>query len=283
MAEVATGVLHNVGNVLNSVNVSASLISEKINDPRHDHLVRATRMLRQQDGHVGEFLTADPKGKLLPAYLADASEHLAQSRAEAQVELELLTKNIEHIKDIVARQQTYARVSGVVESVLLEELVDDSLRMNADDLERFGIKAVCKYDRVPLVLADKHKVLQILVNLIRNAINAIHEADPPQRRLTIRLYRKDADTVGLRVVDTGVGIAAENLTRIFSHGFTTRQSGHGFGLHSAALAAQQMSGRLLAESGGAGQGATFTLELPVAASSNRLPFRAVVELAAPVN
>jgi two-component system NtrC family sensor kinase len=62
-----------------------------------------------------------------------------------------------------------------------------------------------------------------------------------------------------------VGIAPENLTRIFSHGFTTRTDGHGFGLHSAALAAQQMGGRLTAQSDGPGRGATFTLELPVAA------------------
>ncbi len=118
---------------------------------------------------------------------------------------------------------------------------------------------------VPQVTVDKHKALQILVNLLRNAKHAMDEFETSEKRLTLRIRQQDDSIVALSVIDTGCGIPPENLTRIFSHGFTTRRDGHGFGLHSAALAAQQMGGRLLAHSDGPGRGATFTFELPLAA------------------
>ena len=64
-------------------------------------------------------------------------------------------------------------------------------------------------------------------------------------------------------IDNGIGIPADNLTRIFGHGFTTRKEGHGFGLHSGALAAKELGGALTVESDGPGKGATFTLEFPI--------------------
>ena len=265
IAEVATGVLHNVGNVLNSVNVSATLIAERLGQSRTANLARAAAMLRDKNGQLAEFLSSDPKGQLLPAYLADLSQHLENERQEARAEIELLTRNIEHIKDIVAMQQTYARVSGLSEVLPLHTLIEDALQLNMDSFARHRIAVVREYDPVPPVTVDKHKALQILVNLLRNAKHAMDDSAPNEKRLTLRIRRMNETTVAIIVTDTGVGIAPENLTRIFSHGFTTRKDGHGFGLHSAALAAQQMSGRLLAQSEGPGHGATFTLELPLAA------------------
>ncbi len=267
MAEVATGVLHNVGNVLNSVNVSATLISERLGQSKTENLVKAALLLRDQNGRLADFLANDPKGRVLPGYLADLSEHLDSERRTARGELDLLTKNIEHIKDIVAMQQTYARVSGVVETLPVEALVEDALRLNVDSLDRHGVTVVRDYTPVPPVAVDKHKVLQILINIIRNATLAMDEGNSGEKRLTISLSACDSQAVIIRLRDTGVGIAPENLTRIFSHGFTTRPNGHGFGLHSAALAAQQMGGRLVAQSDGPGHGATFLFELPVAAIS----------------
>ena len=266
MAEVATGVLHNVGHVLNSVNVSATLISERLAQSKTENLVKAAALLRGQNGDLAEFLANDPKGRVLPGYLADLSQHLDEERRTARGELDLLTKNIEHIKDIVAMQQTYARVSGLVETLPVEALIEDALRLNVDSLDRHGVTVVRAYTPVPPVAVDKHKVLQILINIIRNATLAMDEGGSGGKRLTIFLASKDAHTAVIRLHDTGVGIAAENLTRIFSHGFTTRPDGHGFGLHSAALAAQQMGGRLAAHSDGPGRGATFTFELPIAAA-----------------
>jgi signal transduction histidine kinase len=264
MAEVATGVLHNVGNVLNSVNVSATLIAERLGQSRTANLARAAAMLRDKNGGLVDFLTKDPKGKLLPNYLADLSQHLENERLEARAEIELLTRNIEHIKDIVAMQQTYARVSGLSEVLPVESLIEDALQLNMDSFTRHHITVVRDFAIVPSVTVDKHKALQILVNILRNAKNAMEESSLREKRLTLRIRQQNDSAVAIAVSDTGVGIAAENITRIFSHGFTTRKDGHGFGLHSAALAAQQMGGRLLALSDGPGHGATFVFELPLA-------------------
>ena len=271
MAEVATGVLHNVGNVLNSVNVSATLIAERLGASRIENLVKATALLRAQNGNIADFLTHDPKGRVLPTYLADLSQHLDTERQTARGELDLLTKNIEHIKDIVAMQQTYARVSGFVETLPLDTLIEDALSLNADSLDRHGVTIVRDFAPVPPAAVDKHKVLQILINILRNATLAMDEGGSGEKRLTISIREKDARHVEIRLSDTGVGIAAENLTRIFSHGFTTRQNGHGFGLHSAALAAHQMGGSLHAHSDGPGHGATFTFELPIATTTTTTP------------
>lgn len=264
MAEIATGVLHNVGNVLNSVNVSATLIVEHLSHSKAANLVKAGAMLRAHHASMAEYLNSDPKGKLLPGYIADVTQHMATEQAAAHAELELLLKNIEHIKDIVARQQSYARVSGFMEELALTALIEDAVRMNAGGFERHCVVVTREYEPMPNVVVDKHKVLQILVNIMRNAKYAMDEAPIGSRFLNINLKRKGDDTAELRVSDTGIGIPAENLTKIFSHGFTTRKEGHGFGLHSAALAAQQMKGRLTAQSDGLGCGATFILELPLA-------------------
>ena len=263
MAEVATGVLHNVGNVLNSVNVSATLIAERLGQSKTANLVKAAALLREQNGGLAEYLTSDPKGRLLPGYIADLSQHLETERVDAISELTLLNKNIEHIKDIVSMQQSYARVSGFTETLALDSLLEDALRLNVGSLDRHGVTVLRDYDPVPHATIDKHKVLQILVNVIRNAKHAMDDADSPEKRLTIGIQRRDENTVAITFKDTGVGIAPENITKIFSHGFTTRAHGHGFGLHTSALAAQQMGGRLTAHSDGPGHGASFILELPL--------------------
>ena len=264
MAEVATGLLHNVGNVLNSVNVSATVVAEKLDPARAGNLVRAANLLREHDGSLADFLANDPKGRLLPRYFAEIGAQLAEERAAALAELESLTKHIAHIKEIVATQQSHARVTGIVEPLPLAPLLEDALRMNASALEASGIAVERDYDDVPPAMVDRHKALQIFTNLIRNAKDAIDDAGARDRRLAIALRCKDGRYVEAVFTDTGAGIPAENLTRIFSHGFTTREHGHGFGLHSAALAAQQMAGSLSAQSDGPGKGAAFTLELPMA-------------------
>ena len=114
---------------------------------------------------------------------------------------------------------------------------------------------------MPPVYLYKHKVLQILINLVRNAKYACDASENPVKRLTLRVVN-NPDRIQISVIDTGIGISAENLPHIFEHGFTTRKDGHGFGLHSAAMAAKEMGGSLTVFSAGINQGATFTLELP---------------------
>jgi PAS domain S-box-containing protein len=261
MAEVATNVLHNVGNVLNSVNVSASVVSERIRKSRCVGLTRVADLLGQHAGDLGAFF-AGAQGRHLPVYVQELSRELLAERDAAVTELAAVRGNIEHIKEIVAMQQGYARRGGITDTLDIRTLVEDSLRMNEGAFSRHGVTIVRDFADLPLVQVDKHRVLQVLVNVIRNAKYACAEAAGGPRRVTVRT-RAAIGSVQVCVIDTGVGIPKENLDRIFNHGFTTRPDGHGFGLHSAALAARELGGSLLAMSAGPGKGATFTLTLPL--------------------
>jgi signal transduction histidine kinase len=266
MAEIANNVLHNVGNVLNSVNVSAGLITSRMRDSKAQGLAKAVQLINEHKADLGDFLTRDEKGKLLPGYLNKLVAALAEEHRGIAEEFAALTKSVEHIKDIVATQQSYAGAASLAEEVQARDLLEDALRMNAGALAQHQVTVVKQFADVPLLLLDKPRVLQILVNLIGNAQQAMDGVTDRARQITLRLDIADL-AVGRRlrfaVEDNGQGIAPENMTRIFSHGFTTKKSGHGFGLHSAVLAAKEMGGSLTAQSEGSGKGATFTLELPV--------------------
>jgi len=270
MAEVATGVLHNVGNVLNSVSVAATVVAERLRHSKIEKLQRATTMLRDKNGDLAEFLTNDPKGKVLPNYLATVADQMAGEQTKLVEKMDSLGKHVEHIKEIVAMQQSYAKVSGVYETLSVAGLVEDALRMNAAAFDRHGVSVDREVEpNTPSVCVDRHKVLQILVNVFRNAKYAMDEQDPPVKRLIVRVGTAGPDRVKIVVADNGIGIPAENLTKIFNHGFTTRDFGHGFGLHSGANAAKEMGGTLTAQSEGPGKGAEFTLELPTTASRQK--------------
>ena len=263
MAEVATGVLHNVGNVLNSVNVSAAVLTDSLKRSKVSSLAKTVALLRAHEADLAAFLTADPRGKQVVGYLGQLAEHLAGEQAASSKELKELAANIEHIKDIVAMQQHYAKFVGVTEVVPVTDLVEDALRLNAGALARHDIQITRQYHPGPLrINVEKHKVIQVLTNLIRNAKYACDDSGRADKQMRLSVENGNG-RVRISVVDNGVGIPPGNLTRIFSHGFTTRRDGHGFGLHSGALAAKEMGGTLTAYSDGPGQGATFTLELPL--------------------
>jgi len=262
MAEVATSVLHNVGNVLNSVNVSATLLFENARNSVVSRLGKVIALLNEHSTDRGDYLANDPKGKHLPEYLSMVCDQLTKEQQVAIGELESLRQNIDHIMEIVAAQQNNAKISGVVETVKLKDVVEDALRMSEGDLRWHDVKLVRDYREVPPISVEKHKLLQILVNLIKNAKCALDESGRTDKQMTLSIRPADGSRVGIAVADNGVGIVAENLERIFAHGFTTRNNGHGFGLHSGALAAKEMGGSLRAQSAGLGQGASFVLELP---------------------
>ncbi len=267
MAEVATDVLHNVGNVLNSVNVSCSLTLDRVKSSKITSLSKVSTLLSENRGRLGEFLTQDPRGQQIPEFLSALSEHLGREQSALLNELEQLVKHIDHIKQIVAMQQSYAKVAGVLEVISPTQLVEDALHINAAALVRHNVHVNREIEETPEILTEKHKVLQILVNLIRNAKYAMDDAKRTDKLMTVKVANDENGQVRIQVIDNGVGIPKENLTRIFSHGFTTRRNGHGFGLHSSALAVRDLGGSLQVQSGGPGQGATFTLVLPLAPPS----------------
>ena len=261
MAEVATSVLHNVGNVLNSINVTTTLLNERVRKSRVSDLARLAKLLGDHSADLGKFLTTDPKGGSLPGFIDQLARRLVEEQTLTIEELESLRKHIEHINDIVAMQQSYAKISGAVDNLEVTELVEDALRMNASGFARHDVRVVREYSPLPPICTDKHKVLQILINLIRNAKNACNESGRDDKQVIVRV-NNDEERVRISVIDNGVGIPSENLTRIFNHGFTTRKDGHGFGLHSGALAAKELGGSLTTQSDGPGKGATFVIELP---------------------
>lgn len=266
MAEIANGILHNVGNVLNSLHVSAAMIGSGLRQSKAGSLLKAGEMLRAHESDLAIFVTQDPKGRRIPEFIRDLARHAVERRQRLRQEVTVLQKNIDHIKEIVAMQQVYATTAGVIEALPAAALFEDALQLNADLLQRRVVEVRRSFAAVPAVSAEKAKVLQILVNLICNAEHACHEEAAPGRWISLRLETTpERDLVRFIVQDNGVGIPAANLTRIFALGFTTRPDGHGFGLHSAANAAREMKGTLSAQSDGPGLGATFLLELPAAA------------------
>ncbi|MFL5346827.1 MAG: ATP-binding protein [Hyalangium sp.] len=262
MAEIATNVLHNVGNVLNSVYTSAQVAKERLGRMRLEHVGHVSTMLQERRAELGPFFTQDERGRKLVPFIDKLGQNLLDERRELMGLLDDVGRYTEHIGDIVKVQQTHARPPKLNEPVLLAGLVEDALRINSAALLRHQVKVERRLSELPPVLTDKHKVLMILVNLISNAKYAMDDLPVDQRRLWVSTERLGADRVQIEVRDNGTGIVPEMLTRIFQYGFTTRREGHGFGLHSSALAAQELNGSLTAQSEGLGKGASFTLELP---------------------
>jgi C4-dicarboxylate-specific signal transduction histidine kinase len=262
MAEIATNVLHNVGNVLNSVYTSAQVAKERMGHMRLEHVGRVAGLLQEHQADAGTFLTQDERGRVLLPFLDKLGRNLLEERAEVVTLLDDVGRYTEHIGDIVKVQQNYARTPRLHEPVQLAELLEDALRINSAGLMRHRVTVQRQLTPLPPVLTDKHKVLMILVNLVSNAKYAMDEVSPSERLLRVTLEQTQPDRVHLTIHDNGMGIAPEMLTRIFQYGFTTRAEGHGFGLHSSALAAQELGGALTVHSEGPGHGATFTLEIP---------------------
>jgi PAS domain S-box-containing protein len=260
MAEVATNVLHNVGNVLNTVNVSANVLEERLRELRVTGLGKIAAMLQEQGSGLSDFMATE-RGKGLPGFLLRLSTDLQSDKETALRELALLVENLEHIKNIIRMQQSYAADSGMAETIAVGDLINDGVRLNAAGFSRHGVTLDLDLGEVPPITVDKHRVLQILVNLLSNAKYACDACGDGDRRVTISTRPSELG-VCVTIADNGVGIPAENMARIFEHGFTTRPEGHGFGLHSAAIAARELKGTLRASSDGPGRGATFTLELP---------------------
>ena len=199
---------------------------------------------------------------MLPRYLRELAGVLHSERQELQDHLGHLAISVDHIKNIVATQQSYAGPSVIAEQVRPSELIEDALRIAGNSLRGLRVEVIREFAEVPEIRLDKTRAVQILVNLVNNAGQAMGGTSAQAQTLTLRMNTGDGK-LRFQVRDNGCGIQPEDLARIFSHGFTTRADGHGFGLHSCALAAGEMGGSLKAQSDGPGQGATFTLELPL--------------------
>lgn len=259
MAEVATGILHNVGNVLNSVSVSVSLVDQHIRSSKATGVRRVATLLEQNSGQLAEFLTADAKGRMVPDFLSALAEQVESEQERIAEEVTSLRRNVEHIKNIIVAEQTAASVSGVVEFTTVEDVVTAAIDTCRHSCAGRGIRVEVNLDTMPPAYLDRHRIMQILVNLLRNAKDALDDSRSSTKVLKLRATLSANDRLRVTVTDNGVGVDPANLPRLFEHGFTTKVGGHGFGLHSSANAAQAMGGMLSCECEGE---TVFTLELP---------------------
>jgi len=271
MAEMATSILHNLGNALNSVNVSAGVAADQVRKSNASGVAKVAALMNEHAAELGPFLTNDPKGRHIPQYLVQLGDCLAQEKTKLLDELNTLRKGVEHANSIVAIQQNYAKPSNRLETVPAHQLVEDAFQMTANSLARHEIRVARDYaPDLPEVTVPKHTVLQILLNLIRNAQNACDAAESRDKRLTLAvLTSHGGQSVRMEVRDNGVGMSGPTLAQLFDHGFTTRKDGHGFGLYSGSVMAKELGGSLSAHSDGLGKGARFVLEFPCQSPATR--------------
>ncbi len=261
MAEVATGVLHNVGNVLNSINTASSQAARLVRTSRLSSLQKAEQLIREHEDDFATFVADDPRGRQLPKYISQIAKTWEEEQTQVLSELEELTKHIDHVKHVINVQQEHAKSSTVTQEVQMLLLIEDGIATIAPALRNAKIELVRELETVPIIHSDPHKIMQILINLLSNAKHAVLDSKALHPKIVTRCIATDSH-LEVSVTDNGVGISPENLARICQHGFTTKKNGHGFGLHSCALLAKELGGELKFTSPGVNQGATFTLVLP---------------------
>jgi signal transduction histidine kinase len=262
-AQMATGALHNVKNVLNSLIVGTSMMGRILSDSKIGRVAKVAQLLRDNQSQLGTFLSEGERGRFLPDFLTTLSQSLEREHDMIYKELQGLTKNLEHIKFSIQLQLSSTRLSESGEFLNLEDVVEDALKVNANTLNRNQVRIRRMGEGLPMLPGNRHKVLQILVNLISNAIHALEGVKDSEPTITISMETPDPSKVSITVTDNGSGISREHLDNIFSYGFTTRRGGHGLGLHSCLQLAAEMGGNLTAHSDGRGKGSSFTLSLPV--------------------
>lgn len=265
MADIASSTLHNVGNVLSSACVSADLLKEKTEQNNYKKFFQVINLLKEHQSSLLNYLNQDPKGQLIPEYLISLAEYLEEDHKEFIKEIEVIRSQLQHIKDIVSTQKEISRSGGMTEKVILADVIDSALQLTGISLKNKDIIIKKDYEIMHPIFLDKNKLLQILVNLIKNAKEAFNSnTQITNKKITISAQQNsDTKEVIIVVQDNGIGIINEHLQKIFSFGFTTKETGLGFGLHSSALTAQEMGGKISAESKGNGKGAIFTLSFPL--------------------
>lgn len=262
MAEIASEVLHNVGNTVNSANCSIEMLEDRFEKSKLSGLARATTLLQEQAPRATEFFGQDPRGPKLISYLITLNDSLQQERTDNQAEVTRLRETIRHIRDAIAAQQTFAGRSDFRQDVELAGLIETVMGMNQELVRSTETKVTIDLPPLPELQLNKSKMTQVLVNLVRNAIQAMQDVPSDRRHLKIVASCVEDSGIEIEIADTGTGFSDELKSRLFTHGFTTKPEGNGFGLHYCANAIRESGGNVSAHSGGPGQGASFRIRLP---------------------
>ncbi|CAN5155368.1 hypothetical protein BH23BAC3_BH23BAC3_09140 [soil metagenome] len=261
MADITTGVLHNVGNVLTSIKTSAALIEDTVQQSRLDGLVKANALLRDNIDQIEEFISKDPKSKKLMEYYLQLENPLKSEQNKVLQHTRRLADKINLINEVISAQQNYAGASVHADKTSISKMIDNALSLQAGSIERHGLHVTKELNATALVIAQRSKLIHVLVNLFKNAKETMEKNHPENNNLMIKTWQ-DNGKVYLSVTDNGSGIKKEFMNKIFTHTFTTKKKGHGFGLHSSANYMTEMDGKIEVASEGEGKGSTFTLTFP---------------------
>ncbi|MDR3443593.1 MAG: ATP-binding protein [Legionella sp.] len=267
MAEVAVSVIHNIGNVLNSVGVSVGIIKKEMSNSIYQKIGLIMEMLEKHQANLIEYFQNDEQGKLIPGYLMILFAEIQRNKVILDTEVQDLQQHYYIIKDILNAEDEITGPKSISTPVLLAEVMDSSIQtvMTADSMLTKQITLNKDYRYTSSIMTNKTNLMQIFVNLLKNAKESVMELkENMPRKINISITRKkNLKEVELRIMDNGIGILPEHLPKIFTFGFTTKQKGHGFGLHNCALIAKQLGGTLEVKSNGFCKGAIFILTLPI--------------------
>lgn len=263
MADIASGVLHNVGNILNNVTTSVGVTKEMIENSHVKNLTNLAKILEENRENLVTFLSTDSQGEKILNYINLLAKTLMDENKNVDNEICQLEKYISHIKDVVTMQQSMSSVIGMNESLKVSDVIEDAIMLNKTISENKNIEFTYDIQLTENVKLDRVKLLHILVNLIKNAIESLLETDNTNKHIWISVFKKDDTYFTIEVKDNGGGITPDNLIQIFNYGFTTKATGSGIGLHTSSSFIQEMDGKLYAKSNDPEPGATFIIELPI--------------------
>lgn len=258
IADIATNILHNIGNILNSINVSVHLMEECAKSTVIDDIIMAGRLLQENMDKLDQFISAGGKGKKLMEFYLSLGRTAVRMQEQLRYNLDRLMSKIEAINEAVTAQQSYAGVSERLEEIYVETILADALKLNQDDFDKLQIVVEKNVISNFKVVVNRAKLFFILFNIISNAKEAIIEASMQEKRLIITMYEDDAGRY-IKVTDTGIGIPENIISKIFDYGFTRKTGKYGYGLYSCASYISEMNGSIRVQSDGEGKGATFTL------------------------
>lgn len=264
MADVATSILHNMGNVLNSANVSISVLTDQLTGLSNKKIDEIEAIIHKESLTITNFIKSNDKADTFMEYLLSLNKALVDSCRQMLSETKQLRDHIDHLIEITSMQKLIGNATEMKENIFVPELIEHALKMSKPAFKNNGnIPIKLNMTDNPFIFSDRSKILQILINLICNAYESLLDTHQDNKHIEIDLHQSNNDSIVISVKDNGIGIPCENLIKIFTFGFTTKKSGHGFGLHSCAIAAKELGGELNAYSNGPNMGAKFALTLPV--------------------
>ncbi len=268
IAEMTTGVLHNIGNILTTVSTSTNELRTILTRSKMEQFAMVNKMLDDERGHIPRFFQEDPKGKLIPEFLTKVARQFERESQAVYLETEKLLDKVALMAQAVSMEQSYVSSFDRKEQVDLTELMDNALSMLESSLKKRNIQVMRSYDTTPLCNLETVKLVHVITNLINNAADALNQKGPNAegRWIKVVVRPRNGEYNEIQIIDNGCGISRANMARLFEFGFTTKSTGHGFGLHSCRVTMKEMGGDITIESEGEGKGSTMTLTVPITSS-----------------